>query len=275
MTIASSFPAMVAMAPIIQANLQAVGIKATIGTMEIPRYWDEVWSTSNFDITTMYWLSPARRSGRFRHQQLQVRHGDQRAEVVQRGDGRDPRARPRRRRPRRSARSSTARCRSSRSRRWAIVPLVNGWILIAHTNKLQELPADAHRLPEDAEGRVVRIAGGERRSGAGETRPGGRSRSGHAAPDRVPPARLRPDADRRLDRPVHRDQRGAGLGRQGGARHRRDAAGDRAVRASARPRSTVVRPVSRLARRRAARRLRQLASRTTCRSGRNCSRACR
>jgi peptide/nickel transport system substrate-binding protein len=38
MTIASSFPAMMAMAPIIQANLAAVGIKASIGTMEIPRY---------------------------------------------------------------------------------------------------------------------------------------------------------------------------------------------------------------------------------------------
>src|SRR5438552_7419187 len=58
MTIASSFPAMMAMAPIIQANLAAIGVKAKIGTMEIPRYWDEVWSTSNFDITTMYWLSP-------------------------------------------------------------------------------------------------------------------------------------------------------------------------------------------------------------------------
>lgn len=58
MTIASSFPAMVAMAPIIQANLAAAGIKATIGTMEIPRYWDEVWGPSKFDITTMYWVSP-------------------------------------------------------------------------------------------------------------------------------------------------------------------------------------------------------------------------
>lgn len=58
MTIASSFPAQMAMAPIIQANLAAIGIKAKIGTMEIPRFWDEVWSTSNFDITTMYWLSP-------------------------------------------------------------------------------------------------------------------------------------------------------------------------------------------------------------------------
>jgi peptide/nickel transport system substrate-binding protein len=58
MTMASSFPAMMAMAPIIQANLAAVGIKATIGTMEIPRYWDEVWGPSKFDITTMYWVSP-------------------------------------------------------------------------------------------------------------------------------------------------------------------------------------------------------------------------
>ena len=58
MTMASSFPAMMAMAPIIQANLAAVGIKAKIGTMEIPRYWDEVWGPSNFDITTMYWVSP-------------------------------------------------------------------------------------------------------------------------------------------------------------------------------------------------------------------------
>jgi peptide/nickel transport system substrate-binding protein len=58
MTIASSFPAMVAMAPIIQANLAAVGIKAEIKTMEIPRYWDEVWGPSKFDITTMYWVSP-------------------------------------------------------------------------------------------------------------------------------------------------------------------------------------------------------------------------
>ncbi|MFZ5677977.1 MAG: ABC transporter substrate-binding protein [Pseudomonadota bacterium] len=57
-TMASSFPAMVAMAPIIQANLAAVGIKAEIKTMEIPRYWDEVWGPSKFDMTSMYWVSP-------------------------------------------------------------------------------------------------------------------------------------------------------------------------------------------------------------------------
>lgn len=58
MTLASSFPAMVAMAPILQANLAQIGIKAEIKTMEIPRYWDEVWGPSKFDITTMYWVSP-------------------------------------------------------------------------------------------------------------------------------------------------------------------------------------------------------------------------
>ncbi len=58
LTMASSFPAMLAMAPIIQANLAAVGIKATISTMEIPRYWDEVWGPSKFDLTAMYWVSP-------------------------------------------------------------------------------------------------------------------------------------------------------------------------------------------------------------------------
>ena len=58
LTMASSFPAMVAMAPIIQANLAAAGIKATISTMEVPRYWDEVWGPSAFDMTAMYWVSP-------------------------------------------------------------------------------------------------------------------------------------------------------------------------------------------------------------------------
>lgn len=57
-TIASSFPAMVSLAPILQANFAAVGIKTTISQMEVPRYWDEVWGPSAFDVTAMYWLSP-------------------------------------------------------------------------------------------------------------------------------------------------------------------------------------------------------------------------
>src|SRR5206468_1177296 len=58
MTLPSSFPNIMAMGPIVQANLAKAGIRAKLGTMEIPRYWDEVWSTSKFDITTMYWVSP-------------------------------------------------------------------------------------------------------------------------------------------------------------------------------------------------------------------------
>jgi len=58
MTLASSFPAMIAMAPILQANLALIDIQAEIKTMEIPRFWDEVWGPSAFDMTTMYWVSP-------------------------------------------------------------------------------------------------------------------------------------------------------------------------------------------------------------------------
>lgn len=57
-TMGSAWSPMLSMAPIIQANLAAVGIKAKIKTVEVPRYWDEVWGPSNFDMTAMYWLSP-------------------------------------------------------------------------------------------------------------------------------------------------------------------------------------------------------------------------
>ena len=58
LTMVSSWPAMMSMAPIIQANLAQIGFNATIDTMEVPRYWDEVWEPSKFDLTVMYWLSP-------------------------------------------------------------------------------------------------------------------------------------------------------------------------------------------------------------------------
>ena len=58
LTMVSSWPPMMSMAPIIQANLAQIGFQATIDTMEVPRYWDEVWGPSNFDLTAMYWLSP-------------------------------------------------------------------------------------------------------------------------------------------------------------------------------------------------------------------------
>ena len=43
LTMVSSWPPMMSMAPIIQANLAQIGFNATIDTMEVPRYWDEVW----------------------------------------------------------------------------------------------------------------------------------------------------------------------------------------------------------------------------------------
>ena len=49
---------MKSMAPIIQANLLQIGLKSKIDTMEVPRYWDEIWAPSKFDLTVMYWLSP-------------------------------------------------------------------------------------------------------------------------------------------------------------------------------------------------------------------------
>ena len=58
LTMVSSWPPMISMAPIIQANLAQIGFNAQIDTMEVPRFWDEVWGPSNFDLTAMYWLSP-------------------------------------------------------------------------------------------------------------------------------------------------------------------------------------------------------------------------
>jgi ABC-type transport system substrate-binding protein len=136
MTIASSFPAMVAMAPIIQANLQAAGIKSTIGTMEIPRYWDEVWSTSNFDITTMYWLSPLADPDDFVTNNykcdmainVQKSCSKEMDDILERAKA-APTQEERKELYRQMQELSLAEM--------GIVPLVNGWILIAHTKKLQ------------------------------------------------------------------------------------------------------------------------------------------
>jgi len=136
MTIASSFPAQMAMAPIIQANLAQAGIKAKIGTMEIPRYWDEVWSTSNFDITSMYWLSPLADPDDF----LTNNYKCGMAINVQKYCN-----------PQMDELLEKAKAAATEAERKELykqvtqlslddmgqVPLVNGWLLIAHTNKLQ------------------------------------------------------------------------------------------------------------------------------------------
>lgn len=135
MTIASSFPPMMAMAPIVQANLQAVGIKAKIGTMEIPRYWDEVWATSNFDITTMYWLSPLADPDDFVGNNYKCGMSINVQKYCS---------------PAMDAILDRAKAAPTQEERKALykemqqlsldemgqVPLVNGWLLIAHTRKL-------------------------------------------------------------------------------------------------------------------------------------------
>ena len=136
MTIASSFPAQMAMAPIIQANLAAAGIKATIGTMEIPRYWDEVWSNSNFDITSMYWLSPLADPDDFVGNNYKCGM----AINVQKycSEKMDALLEAAKAAPTEAERKELySQVTELTLEEMGQVPLVNGWLLIAHTGKLQ------------------------------------------------------------------------------------------------------------------------------------------
>ena len=135
-TMASSFPAMVAMAPIIQANLASIGITAEIKTMEIPRYWDEVWGPSAFDMTTMYWVSPLADPDDF----VFNNYACGMAVNVQKSCSKAMDA------VLKEAKSATSiEARKDAYRRqqelslveMPIIPLVNSWLLIAHSDKLQ------------------------------------------------------------------------------------------------------------------------------------------
>jgi peptide/nickel transport system substrate-binding protein len=134
--VASSFPAMVSMAPIIQANLSAAGIRAKISTMEIPRFWDEVWGPSNFDLTTMYWVSPLADPDDF----VTNNYKCGMAINVQKSCSKQMDALLE------EAKSATTQdARKDAYRRvqelslvdMPIVPLVNAWVLNAYTEKLQ------------------------------------------------------------------------------------------------------------------------------------------
>lgn len=136
LTMASSFPAMLAMAPIIQANLAAVGIKATISTMEIPRYWDEVWGPSNFDMTAMYWVSPLADPDDF----VYNNYACGMAINVQKScsDEMDALLREAKSATTQEARKEAYRRQQEFSlQEMPIVPLVNAWILTAHTDRLK------------------------------------------------------------------------------------------------------------------------------------------
>ena len=136
MTLPSSFPNIMAMGPIVQANLAKAGIQAKLGTMEIPRYWDEVWSTSNFGITMMYWLSPLADPDDF----VTNNYHCGMAINVQKYCSKEMDAllEQAKSAPTVEARKALYRKMQDLSMQdMPIVPLVNGWLLIGHTSKLQ------------------------------------------------------------------------------------------------------------------------------------------
>jgi peptide/nickel transport system substrate-binding protein len=136
MTLPSSFPNIMAMGPIIQANLVKAGIRVKLGSMEIPRYWDEVWSTSNFDMTAMYWLSPLADPDDF----VTNNYKCGMAINVQKYCSKEMDAvlEQAKTAPTVDGRKTLYRTMQELSMRdMPIVPLVNGWLLIGHTKKLK------------------------------------------------------------------------------------------------------------------------------------------
>lgn len=136
MTLPSSFPNIMAMGPIVQANLARAGIQVKLGTMEIPRYWDEVWSTSNFGITMMYWLSPLADPDDFvtnnYHCGMAINVEKYCSKEM------DSLLEQAKSAPTMEARKALYRRMQELSLRdMPIVPLVNGWLLIGHTQKLK------------------------------------------------------------------------------------------------------------------------------------------
>tara|TARA_R110002074_G_scaffold92570_4_gene202175 strand:+ start:4438 stop:6027 length:1590 start_codon:yes stop_codon:yes gene_type:complete len=136
LTMASSFPAMVSMAPIIQANLAAIGVTAKIDTMEIPRYWDEIWAPSKFDMTAMYWVSPLADPDDFVYNNY---HSGTALNVQKSGDpAMDDILTKAKSGTNREARKADYRKQQEMSlEQMPIVPLANAWLLIAHTDKLK------------------------------------------------------------------------------------------------------------------------------------------
>jgi peptide/nickel transport system substrate-binding protein len=136
MTIAASFPTMISMAPIIQANLAVIGIRAKIDTMEVPRYWDEVWGPSKFDLTTMYWVSPLADPDDFVNNNYKCgmainvqkscsQEMDALLEAAKFGATQEER------------KSGYKKVQELSMQEMGIVPLVNAFILIAHSNTLK------------------------------------------------------------------------------------------------------------------------------------------
>lgn len=136
LTMVSSWPPMMSMAPIIQANLTQIGLKAEIDTMEIPRYWDEVWGPSKFDLTAMYWLSPLADPDDF----VTNTYATTSAVNVQKGGSKkmDDLLLAAKSAVTLEERKELYRQQQELSLEMMdVIPLVNGWVLTAHTDKLK------------------------------------------------------------------------------------------------------------------------------------------
>ncbi len=136
LTMVSSWPPMMSMAPIIQANLSQIGLKAEIDTMEIPRYWDEIWGPSKFDLTAMYWLSPLADPDDF----VTNTYATTSAVNVQKGGSKkmDDLLLAAKSAATVAERKELYRQQQELSLEMMdVIPLVNGWVLTAHTNKLK------------------------------------------------------------------------------------------------------------------------------------------
>ena len=136
LTMVSSWPPMMSMAPIIQANLSQIGLQAKIDTMEVPRYWDEVWGPSNFDLTAMYWLSPLADPDDF----VTNTYATTSSVNVQKGGSKqmDDLMLAAKSAPTVDERKALYRQQQELSlETMDVIPLVNGWVLTAHTSRLK------------------------------------------------------------------------------------------------------------------------------------------
>jgi peptide/nickel transport system substrate-binding protein len=132
----SSWPPMMSMAPIIQANLNSIGFNAKIETMEVPRYWDEVWGTSDFDLTVMYWLSPLADPDDF----VTNTYASTSATNVHNGGSKkmDDLMMAAKSAVTLAERKSLYKQQQELSLEdMDVIPVVNGWVLTAHTDRLK------------------------------------------------------------------------------------------------------------------------------------------
>ena len=104
--------------------------------MEIPRFWDEVWAPSAFDLTTMYWVSPLADPDDFVYNNYATGTGIN----VQKSSSA---AMDKLLKDAKSATTVDARKALYKQQQelaleeMPIVPLVNAFLLIAHTDKLK------------------------------------------------------------------------------------------------------------------------------------------